>query len=638
MEIPQRNILSQYNLQSLAGLAVILVLTLFLYYPLAGFGWITGLDQVLVIDNSMIYHLNQNNVLEMFLSTTAGRYQPLAFLSYSLDIFLAPASVIKTMHIVNLILHLLNILLFFRIMQLLTKKQIIIFSAALLFAIHPMNVETLAWISSRSQLLCAFFFLSAVLSYIYYTRHDTSRSLYFLCTVFFIMALFSNPVAVIFPIVLMLIDYLQNKNLKDALNGKIFFFILSIIFVIITVLTFAEPEITVTSPGVFENIVLAGYSVILVFSKFLLPVGIAAYHPFPEQIMMWPVILASLAVIFFVTVFWFFRKEKTYISGLLFFLAGILAAFLLRPEGHYLYSENETYLPYLGLYGLAGLAFYRLYGLLRHKKIFLIAALIVVSAWMLWLGKTSIDRLADWHDSGRTWSRVITLYPDDHYAYFLRGDYWAMNGDFDKAKFDYNQCIRKNDRAYQAFNNLGLIYLGEKAPMLALDEFNRAIEINSTFYKAYLNKGLTYMRIGRNDLAMENMNMAVELNPDEPLAYFNRALIYERKDAFEKAIAEYTKAIRLDPYRFTFYKNRGKAYVFKQRFPNAELDYSKALDLDPSNAEMWFRRSLVRVSQDNFKGGLQDAFMAQKLGYPVEEEYIKGLAVQILEADSVILE
>ncbi|RLD34562.1 MAG: hypothetical protein DRI83_07875, partial [Bacteroidetes bacterium] len=322
MEIPQKNILSQYNLQSLTGLAVILVLTLFLYYPLAGFGWITGLDQVLVIDNSMIYHLNQNNVLEMFLSTTAGRYQPLAFLSYSLDIFLAPASVIKTMHIVNLILHLLNILLFFRIMQLLTKKQIIVFSAALLFAVHPMNVETLAWISSRSQLLCAFFFLSAVLSYIYYTRHDTSRSLYFLCTVFFIMALFSNPVAVIFPIVLMLIDYLQNKNLKDALSGKIFFFILSIIFVIITVLTFAEPEITETSPGVFENIALAGYSVILVFSKFLLPVGIAAYHPFPEQIMMWPVILASLAVIFFVTVFWFFRKEKTYISGLLFFLAG----------------------------------------------------------------------------------------------------------------------------------------------------------------------------------------------------------------------------------------------------------------------------------------------------------------------------
>jgi len=638
MEIPQKNILSHYNLQSIAGLAVILLLTLFLYYPLAGFGWITGLDQMLVIDNTMIYNLNPNNILEMFLSTTAGRYQPLTFLSYTLDISLAPASVIPTMHIVNLILHLLNILLFFRIMQLLTKKQLIIFTAALLFAIHPMNVETIAWISSRSQLLCAFFFLSGLLSYIHYTRHNTSKGLYFLCTVFFIMALFSNPVAVIFPIVLLLIDYLQNRKLKDALNGKIFFFVLSIIFVIITVLTYAVPEVKVASPGTFESIVLAGYSIILVFSKFLIPVGIAAYHPFPEQIMMWPVVLASLAMIFFIAVFWFCRKEKTAISGLLFFLAGILAAFLLRPGGHYLYSENEIYLPYMGLYGLAGVAFYRLYGLLQRKKLLLIVVILLLSAWMLWLGKTGTERLADWHNSGRTWSRVIAMYPDDHYAYFLRGDHWAMNGDFDKAKFDYSQCIRKNDRAYQAFNNLGLIYLEEKAPMLALDEFNRSIEINSSFYKAYLNKGLTYMRIGRNDLAMENMNLAIGLNPDEPLAYYNRGLIYERTDAFEKATAEYSKAIRLDPYRFIFYKSRGKTYVWKQQFPNAELDYSKAIDLDPSNAEMWFRRSLVRVSQDNFEGGLQDAFMAKKLGYPVEEEYIKGLTVQILEADSVILE
>ena len=245
----------------------------------------------------------------------------------------------------------------------------------------------------------------------------------------------------------------------------------------------------------------------------------------------------------------------------------------------------------------------------------------------------SLVRIIDWHSSESAWIRVIKRYPDDHYAYFMRGDYWAVNGQFDKAKSDYNQCIRRNGRAYMAINNAGLIYLEENSLMLALDEFSRAININENFFKAYLNRGLTYMRIGKYNMALENMTKAISLNPAEPLAYYNRGLIYERQNALQAAIPDFTKAIQLDPYRTIYYKDRGKAYVWMQRFDLAEIDYSKAISLDPENAEMWFRRSLVRVSQDNFTKGLEDALMAKKLGFEVEEEYLKGLTVEVLKKD-----
>jgi len=277
---------------------------------------------------------------------------------------------------------------------------------------------------------------------------------------------------------------------------------------------------------------------------------------------------------------------------------------------------------------------YRLSTQFSSQKIRTAAVLLLVCAWISWLMMTSFQRLPDWENSEKAWTRQIEVFPDDGHAYFHRGDHWAMNGLFDRAQFDYNQCIRLSQYAYKAHNNVGLIYLEGEALLEALDEFSKAIEINEDFYKAHLNKGLTYLRIGKNDLAIENLDKALSLNPDEPLAYYNKGLIYERRNQLDQAIEEFSRAIDIDPFRFIFYKDRGKALIWRQRYAEGEKDYSRALEIDPTNAEMWFRRSLARVSQDKFQGGLEDALVAKDLGYPITEDYIKGITVQILETDS----
>jgi tetratricopeptide (TPR) repeat protein len=103
-----------------------------------------------------------------------------------------------------------------------------------------------------------------------------------------------------------------------------------------------------------------------------------------------------------------------------------------------------------------------------------------------------------------------------------------------------------------------------------------------------------------------------------------------------EAIEDFSRAIRIDPHIYIYYKDRGKAYSWMSEFAYAELDYSKALEINDRISEMWFRRSLVRSSLNKFREGLEDALMAKNLGFEVDEEYIKGLTLQVLKADSVI--
>jgi tetratricopeptide (TPR) repeat protein len=616
-----------------AWLFGILLLTFGIYMPVLQYGWINGTDHVFIIENSLVHSLSMNSVLDIFLSTVNGSYQPLTFLSYAVEISLTGDSY-HTIHLVNLLLHLLNIIILFSLLRIMSNKLYVAVIAALLFAIHPMNAETVSWMSSRGQLLCAFFILIGLLSYLQYLKVEVRKQRYIrLSVLWFIFALLSNPMAIAFPFLLILVDFLQHRKLKESLQEKFPMFFLSLLFLLISVLSMSGTEAHLTSgPGIFNSLMYGLYAIALWMVKFIVPYSLAAYHPYPSGFSPLIIIFIVFLTASLVSVFLFLRRKQVLVSGLLFYLITIVAALLFSPGEPSMLQEHDSYIPYMGLFFLTGALFYYLLNLeMLKRKGFAASIISVFCAYSLLMIYLTYERVGVWASSDRLWSEVIETYPDDHYAYFMRGDYWAMTGKYEKAIFDYNQCIRRNENAFEAINNLGLVYLEENETRLALAEFNRAIEINEHFYKSFLNRGIAYMRIGKNNSAMEDMDRAAELNPDEPLVYYNRGLLFERLNSLQDAINEFNKAISLDPYRFIFYKDRGKAFVWMSEFYFAELDYSKALDLDPSNAEMWFRRSLARVSQEKYKEGLEDAFMAKKLGFPVEEEYIRGLTAEILK-------
>jgi tetratricopeptide (TPR) repeat protein len=558
----------------IAGIGLILLATIVLYWPVSGFGWISGLDQIVLVDNKMLYHFSADMITDLFFSSTAGLYMPLTLLSLGIDISILQDNPVKMIHIVNLVLHLLNTLLFFRLLQILSKQCIFPLIAAFIFALHPLNLDAVALISSRGILLGTFFTLIALLLYEYYMRGNKGV-LKNLSIIALLIALFSHPVGVLYPVFLIGLDIAQGRKIIANLPYKLSSLTIAAVFVFIAILVFDGEVLPASSD-------MADLSLIvwIIPARFLLPFGISGTQTgLAVDVLQsaYPLVIAmSTSLVYLISAFWERRKMR-------------------------------------------------------------IASGMIVSIWTIGIIIISFIRIGDWRNSENYWNRVIELYPESSKAYFHRGDYWAITGDFNRAKFDYAQSIKLYPGAYEATNNLGLIYLGENDLQFAIKEFKRSISIKADFYKPHLNLGLAYMRKGDQDLALQSMSEAISLNPSEPIAYYNRGLIHERKDSLNAAILDFTSAIRLDPYRYIFYKDRGKALVWLQRFAEAELDYSKALELNDTDPEMWFRRSLARVSQDKFKEGLEDALMAKNLGMDVSEDYIKGLTRQILEADSVLM-
>jgi tetratricopeptide (TPR) repeat protein len=556
------------------GICLVLLASTVLYWPVSGFGWISGMDQEVLIDNQLLHHLTANGILDLFLSSVAGLYMPLALLSLGVDLAIAVDNPVRMMHIINLVLHLLNTVLFFRLIQFINRKWAIPLLAALVFTLHPLNLDAVSWISSRGVILSSFFLITGMLLYEYYNRKQKPIYLQ-LIILACLAAMLAHPVGVLFPLGLLILDISQGRKIFYYPPYKIITILLSLIFLSIALLV-ADMEYR---PGSGEAVNMA-FAVWIIPARFLLPLGISGTQTgFTTDILQsaYPLVMAMSASIAYLFSLMWTGKSRTILS------------------------------------------------------------VVLISLWMAGIIFISFIRVGDWKNSENYWNRVIELYPNSDLAYFHRGDHWAMKGDLNRAKFDYGQSIKLNPESYKAINNLGLIYLGENDLVFAINEFRRSISIKPDFYKPHLNMGLAYMRRGENDRALESMNRAISLNPQESVAYYNRGLIYERKDSLDRAIIDFSSAIKLDPYRYIFYKDRGKALVWKRMYAEAEKDFSKALDLDDSDPEMWFRRSLARVSQDKFREGLEDALVARSLGMEVSEDFLKGLTRQILESDSAFL-
>lgn len=620
------------NIVSYSLLAIILLLVGFLYWPVGSFGWILGSDQLLLIENNLVHSLKANSLYDMFFTSQQGRYEPLALLSFAFDINLWNIPDLRAVHLMNLLLHLLNIILLFRLIQLVSKKTTVAIFTTMLFAFHPSNAEAIAWISARSILLGTFMLLLAVLFYVYYLG-DGRKLFYRLSILFFIFSLVSNPTGLIYPFVILFLDHRDKRTFNLAFKEKYPVIVISALWLVMAIMVRVESENIGQSlqPTWLSSIYFFAYTSSLLFTKAIIPINLVAYHPFPHEISVYSVVMVLVILLATVMLIWWRRRFKIEAPLFMGFMLAVLINYFLQTKSGAMYYDSHAYVPMIFLFILLALFIDKLINTLNAGTL---VNAIIFTPFLLYsvlLAYISDNRREVFNDNAVLWTEVIEAYPDDGHAFFMRGDHWAMNGDYEKAKFDYNQCVKRDANAYMAMNNLGLIYMDEGDQRLAIKEFSRAIDHNPDYYKPYLNKGISLMRLSRYEEAREMIDHAIALEPENALIFYNSGLLYERMNDLQAAIDDFSVAIRLEPDRLLFYKDRGKAYVWMKQFALAEMDYSRAIGLDPENGELWFRRSLARTSQDNFKGGLEDAMMAKSLGFPVEEEYIKGLARQMLE-------
>ena len=456
-------------------------------------------------------------------------------------------------HWLNLLLHLANTaLVFFFVRALSGGRMWTSVLTALLFGIHPMHVESVAWISERKDVLYTLFYLLGLLAYL---RYLEGRRLWLaMAWVFFVLSAASKAAAVVFPLTLLLIDWFRRRPLRaGALLEKIPFFAVAAFFGILTLR--AQTSVGAVHAALWtplQKTLFASVGTVIYVAKLFVPVHLSAVYPLPATATTQYSVgyyLAPFAVLLFIAAAILVgRKARPILFGVAFFFINIVLVLQFVSVGAALMAERYTYVPYIGL--------------------------LLALTW--WLDEPQGSPRARW----RPWvaGACALLVP------FSLAQTWNRTKVFHDPETFWNDTIEKfPGKIVDAYYNRGNWYNKNGRTADALADYARAIDLNPGVPRIWYNRGLLYAQIGKNDSALVSFDHAVALDPKNPDAFNNRGAMKYKMGNLPAAVADFSKAIELNPRDRDAYMNRAVAYRDARQFARAVEDCQRAIDIDPSN-------------------------------------------------------
>lgn len=561
-------------------MAAILLITLLAYLPAFDNGFTNWDDPDQVIGNSDIHLLTLDNTARIFTSFYVGMYQPLTTQVYALLYSLRGGDAM-VFHVFSLLVHLLNIMLVFMLVRKFTRRYTPALITSALFALNPMQTESVAWVSALSNLMCTSFYLAGLITYIGYIRSEKRKHL-LLTLIFFVLSLLSKPVAVTFPVLILLADFHYRRRLSRRLIiEKLPFFILATAIGLLIIYARTEAgHITDLADRYswYERVLLVFYALAFYVARLFVPVGLSAFHPYPEVPLPAAYYIAPLLPAMIILLLFRLRGEvlRQFMAGLLFFLVTIAIVMEIIPVGVQVVKERYVYLPSVGLYyGFTVLLLF----FLEHGRFRRWLPAAVTLAFVAIFSLITHARVKTWHDSFTLWDNVLDRYPETSAALINRGNAWQQQGDHVRAVSDYTLAINYEPAAADAFMNRGLAYyyLGKPAEALkdfdkaidlglrdapthnyrgllkaanndvsgALADFRRATSLDSTYTEAWINRGLLHAELGDADSSMLALTQAIATKSSSAKAFFYRGRLQWVTGSREKACTDFRKAISL---------------------------------------------------------------------------------------------
>jgi Tfp pilus assembly protein PilF len=550
-------------------------------------------DDLYVENNPLLAAPLPRGAGAIFTSVVASNYHPVTILSLALDYRLGGSEPV-VYHLTNVVLHLANVALVYLLVYRLSGSRSAAWVAALMFGIHPLRVESVAWISGRKDLLYAFFYLASLLAYLRHARGERPAGAYLASVGLFVLSLLSKGMAVSLSLVVVLVDYLLGRRVsRRTVLEKIPFFALAILFGVLAIWaqqTTGAMEHDLARP-LAERIQLAGFGLSLYLGKHFLPLGLSAVYPYPEYVvgqlparfLVYPALIVGLTV----SVALFARRRRKIVFCVLFFLLNVAPVAQLVPVGAAVAADRYTYVASIGLAWLAGEG----YACLRRRPGFAAPATAAVVVAALLLGVATWQRSAVWKNRLTLFGDVIAKYPRFHPAFDIRG-------------------LERSNR-------------GDKAGAIA--DFDEALRLRPDYVRAYNNRGNARADTGDLAGALRDFDRAIELRPEFGLAHYNRGHLLGELGNIEGAIEEMSLAIRYSPGLAPAYLNRGDAQRWLGRYDAAIRDYDVALSLDPGNAAVYHGRGEAYDRKGDPVRALSDLRQAARLGYPVDGARLRRL-------------
>ena len=554
-------------------------------------------DDSFILNNPIIKNLNWINIKNIFLNFHGTEF-PLTILSYSVEYKLFGLNPFS-FHFINYILHLLNVLLVYILIKRLTGKSWIAFITSLFFGIHPMHVETVAWISERKDLLYSFFFLLSLNSYCKYLFSEKKNYNLFWTFLWFLLSLLSKPAAACLPFVLLLIYYYHNKNItKKAIISILPFVGLLILIAVYTIFlhnTFDSFKSFEVSFGFINKIFLFSYAVIYYLVMAIIPFKLCVIHFYPDvtnEILPLEYYFSLPVLILLV---WGICKLKflkhEIIFGLLFYFITIVMVLQIFPVGIAIVSERYSYIPYIGIFLILG----HLYSYILDKKnSFNIEIRTLVSlsiaVLIIFYSYTSNQRNKVWKNGTTLFSDVIKKYPEQSLGWRQRGNNSLLNKEYKAALFDFNKSIKLGCNEAGLFANRGIAKESLGYAKDALTDYNTAIKINPNSSSFWFIRGALLYDKGELDSAVSDFNNAIKLNPDYTEAYSNRGAVLLNMKKIDEALNDFNKAIKIDSGYADAYYNRGIAKYFINDKTGAYNDWELANKLGDEKALTLLRK------------------------------------------------
>lgn len=502
----------------LISLTVILLFTIIIFSNSINNEILFGWDDGEYITNDDIQKFNFR---EFFTTYYLGMYQPLAVLSLSVNYTLSQANP-APYHTTNLLLHLINIGLVFLLFSRFTKRIEVTIIVTLLFAIHPMHVEAVSWIATRSNGLYSVFYLASLIFYLKFLQNKTVINI-LLSLIFFVLSCFSKSMAVTLPVILILFDYFHKRKFdRKAIFEKIPFFVISIIFGYISINAATEyghiKNLNVEYT-IIDRVVLFICSIVFYLVKLFAPVNLSAVYAYPVKeagLLPWQYYFGVVVFIFLVfNIAKSGKHKKDVYFGMLFFLIAILVVLPLVWSRMLMLADRYTYLPYLGIFYIIGQFYIRImdgdHKLLRNYKI---PVVIVFIAWLIFLSATSYQRNKVWKNAITMITDVIEKDRSDvdvSIGYFFRGNIRDLSRDYKGALVDFNEAIKLNPSYTMAYNNRGIIKGSMQDFEGALEDFNKAIELEPGYADAIYNRGNANYYLNRFEAACNDWQQATNL-------------------------------------------------------------------------------------------------------------------------------
>jgi Flp pilus assembly protein TadD len=607
-------------------IAGLFIVTLVVFMEVRNNGFINYDDGEYIYENPHVQSgLTIKGMTWSLTTTHTGYWHPLTWFSHMMDVQLfgiKPAG----HHLMSLLLHVANTLLLFLILDKTTRAVWQSAFVACLFAIHPLHVESVAWISERKDVLSTFFWMLTVWTYIRYVQ-DKKRSLLAWSCFFFALGLTAKPMLVTLPFLMLLLDYWplrrytkveidekerphkkdafkkkkvsqrisppeQDTRVKDLpslswsrasemLKEKIPFIVLSAAISIATLAATTSQRIIRDVP-ILDRLSNACLSYVMYMRKIIWPADLAVLYPYPESVSYWrgagaALILAAVSCL----AVRYMKRFPYWTVGWFWYLGTLLPVIGVIQAGAQAMADRYTYVPAIGLFIIAAWGISDLSTRLPRRKILLasMSAVLITTLMM-----TSWKQVRLWIDDLSLFQHALAVTENNDLAHVKVGVSLAQRGQLDEARAHFEEAIHINPAAEGAHNQLGIVLASKGKLDEAAARFTEALRLKPDHVVAYNNLGIVFLQKGDLDAAIEHFKASLHIKPEDPEIHFMLGRALMRKGLREEALLHFKETLRINPDHVSAMNEVGIELAKKNQLDAAIVYFKKALSIQPGFA------------------------------------------------------